>query len=89
MCLVLWAIEDRVGLAGSQAMTSFVIRGLFFSKVPPGGVIFAMIFNIHAYKPAGGFSCIDIQYPIEPGTVEKTPILPDSIPLAKLDGSTA
>jgi hypothetical protein len=72
MCLVLWAIEDRVGLAGSQAMTSFVIRGLFFSKVPPGGDF-----------------RIDIQYPIEPGTVEKTPILPDSIPLAKLDGSTA
>ena len=37
----------------------------------PRGVIFAVIFIIHAYKPAGGFSCIDILYPSEPGTVAK------------------
>ena len=34
-------------------------------------MIFAVIFIIHAYKPAGGFSCIGIQYPSKPGTVAK------------------
>jgi hypothetical protein len=28
-----------------------------------------MILFIHAYKPTGGFSCNDIQYPSVPGTL--------------------
>ncbi len=39
------------------------------SQIVPQGAIFAVIFYIHAYKPAGGFSCIDIQYPSASGTV--------------------
>ncbi len=35
----------------------------------PQGLVFAVIFFIQAYKPAGGFSGLDIQYPGVAGTV--------------------
>ena len=82
-------------------MRSFQVRWDigYHCKNAPRGVLFAVIFFIHAHQPAGGFSCIDIQYPSAPGTIAQgvdlaghgfegtTPFV--SLPVQPLDPSPA
>ena len=47
---IIRAIEDRVDTVGYQTMTSLVIKGLFFSKVPPGALFGAKLFGFNVLK---------------------------------------
>ena len=51
-------------------VSSAVVHNIYIVPGATPGHFFAMILNIHAYKPAGGSSCNDIQYPRGPGIAQ-------------------